>query len=338
VVGGTSAAAPLWAAMIAMVNDLGSCRGFPIGFANPYLYSVAGANYGANFNSANNADPNNLGAPNNDANGLNFGKYPIAPEYDMATGLGTPIGSTLGSSLCAQRSPVFAVLVNNPGGQLSLTGHFVAVQISGSDSGGQALKFTAAGLPAGLSMSASGLITGIPLFAGSGVVTVNATDQYNNSGGTQFAWTVITPGPPTVAHKRLTGEFRNRARFKLTLDEGTNAPPIASVTIKLPRALSFVLKLKLLKKGVTVKGPGGSRIAWNANVHAGRITFTFSHPPSQVRITLAWPAVIVRHGLKSTTEVVIHHRRHRKHNKLTFTVIVKDAGGASTQLPLTFTL
>ena len=53
------------------------------------------------------------------------------------------------------------VTVVNPGNQTSTVGTAVSLQISGSDSAsGQTLTYTATGLPAGLSISSSGRITG----------------------------------------------------------------------------------------------------------------------------------------------------------------------------------
>jgi len=41
-IGGTSAAAPVWAALLAVVNASSGCHSSPIGFANPALYRAAG--------------------------------------------------------------------------------------------------------------------------------------------------------------------------------------------------------------------------------------------------------------------------------------------------------
>ena len=44
-IGGTSAAAPLWAALLALTDASRACNGTPIGFANPVLYRAAGNAY-----------------------------------------------------------------------------------------------------------------------------------------------------------------------------------------------------------------------------------------------------------------------------------------------------
>jgi hypothetical protein len=91
-IGGTSAAAPLWAAFLADVNASPSCRATAtdVGFVNPLLYQV-GASPSA-FHDVATGD--------NDLTQSNGGKFPAGSRYDMASGLGTPDGATLANYLC----------------------------------------------------------------------------------------------------------------------------------------------------------------------------------------------------------------------------------------------
>lgn len=84
-VGGTSAAAPLWAALLA-VADQGLSS--PIGFADPSLYAIAA-------NSSTRNAFNDITAGDNDFTGTNGGRYPATSGFDLATGLGSPNGSAL---------------------------------------------------------------------------------------------------------------------------------------------------------------------------------------------------------------------------------------------------
>jgi hypothetical protein len=82
-IGGTSSSTPLWAAMLADVNQ--SCGpGGSVGFANPSLYAVAGvpAEDRASFNDVTVSDNDEFAAAD--------GSFPATPGYDMATGLGSP--------------------------------------------------------------------------------------------------------------------------------------------------------------------------------------------------------------------------------------------------------
>jgi kumamolisin len=77
VVGGTSAVAPLWAALIALLNQQ---RGSNLGFINPTLY--AGAENGFN-----------------DITQGNNGAWSAGPGWDPCTGLGSPNGAQLATLL-----------------------------------------------------------------------------------------------------------------------------------------------------------------------------------------------------------------------------------------------
>ncbi|MEY9864030.1 O-glycosyl hydrolase [Catenulispora sp. GAS73] len=118
------------------------------------------------------------------------------------------------------------VTVASPGNQTGTVGKAVTgVQIQGTDSGaGQTLAYTAAGLPAGLSISSSGLITGTPTTAGTSTVTVTATDSTGASGSASFTWTVSgggTTGPCHVDYAR-TSEWPGGFTANVTItDTGT---------------------------------------------------------------------------------------------------------------------
>ncbi|GAB2902705.1 S53 family peptidase [Paraburkholderia jirisanensis] len=76
VVGGTSAVAPLWAALIARIN---AAKGRPAGFVNAKLYKAAGVC--------------------NDVTQGNNGGYAAAPGWDACTGLGSPDGMKVAAAL-----------------------------------------------------------------------------------------------------------------------------------------------------------------------------------------------------------------------------------------------
>jgi kumamolisin len=79
VIGGTSAVAPLWAGLIALINQ---SIGKPAGFINPLLYQDASTA----------ADFNDITSGNN-------GAYSAGPGWDACTGLGSPIGIRVATAL-----------------------------------------------------------------------------------------------------------------------------------------------------------------------------------------------------------------------------------------------
>ena len=100
----------------------------------------------------------------------------------------------------AQGSASFAWTINPSGdivtvspvaSQSGAVGTPVSLQLHATDSApGQTLRFSATGLPAGLQISTSGLISGTPTNARTYAVTVTATDSTGAHGSTTFTWTI----------------------------------------------------------------------------------------------------------------------------------------------------
>jgi DNA-binding beta-propeller fold protein YncE len=88
-VGGTSAATPLWASLIALI-DVQSGTLHSVGFINPAIYKLVAAGK---------AVVNDVKTGNDDYTTTGGGLYPATKHYDMATGLGSPIGGTLATDL-----------------------------------------------------------------------------------------------------------------------------------------------------------------------------------------------------------------------------------------------
>jgi kumamolisin len=80
VVGGTSAVAPLWAGLVALLNQQLNTR---LGFVNPTLYNI---NQSDGFNAITQG---------------NNGAYSASPGWNPCTGQGSPMGSLLLTTLQA---------------------------------------------------------------------------------------------------------------------------------------------------------------------------------------------------------------------------------------------
>jgi Pro-kumamolisin, activation domain/PASTA domain/IPT/TIG domain/Divergent InlB B-repeat domain len=136
--GGTSSAAPLWAAMLADVNASATCQGNPathngVGFVNPLLYSVASnpTAYAASFN--------DIKVGNNDPYG-DSNLFQATTGYDMASGLGTPQltqpggGAGLAFYLCHQAPAVTRPTVTGISPSVAFTSaSSTSVTISGTN-------------------------------------------------------------------------------------------------------------------------------------------------------------------------------------------------------------
>ena len=117
------------------------------------------------------------------------GNYTVSVG-DASTNL--PLTGTLAVSSGQLGVPV---TLANPGAQASLAGTAASsVTLSGKDAtSGQALTYSAAGLPAGLSISSAGVISGTPTADGTTTVTVSAKDGNGAYATQSFVWTV-SPG------------------------------------------------------------------------------------------------------------------------------------------------
>ncbi|HEX7618146.1 MAG TPA: protease pro-enzyme activation domain-containing protein, partial [Verrucomicrobiae bacterium] len=91
-VSGTSIAAPLWAALVALANQLAASNGRPsVGFINPAIYAIGeSANYTSDFHDINTGNNFWSSSPAN---------FPAVPGFDLCTGWGTPAGQSLINNL-----------------------------------------------------------------------------------------------------------------------------------------------------------------------------------------------------------------------------------------------
>ncbi|MDH6119613.1 subtilase family serine protease [Kitasatospora sp. GAS204A] len=190
VYGGTSAAAPLWSGYTALFNQKAKAAGKAnLGQANPALYSVANSSaYGTTFHDVTTSGNQDFNA---------------GTGYDQVTGWGSPVADALTTALLGGSSSAGGgntVTVTGPGAQSGTVGTAVSLQVKATDSAsGQSLTYSATGLPAGLSISTSGLITGTPTAAGTSSVTVTAKDATGATGTATFGFTVAAASSCTPA-------------------------------------------------------------------------------------------------------------------------------------------
>jgi hypothetical protein len=178
--GGTSASVPVWAAFAALADASTACSGAWIGFANPALYEVASTAYTANFNDITEPDPESPFQSTNDIISAESVKalklFPVGPGYDMATGLGTPIGERLAGALCALTPKPQAIeFSSTPPSPASVGGPDYVVAATASSS--LAVSFSS-GTPSVC------LVTGaVVSFVGAGTCTIDA----NQPGDAQYS-------------------------------------------------------------------------------------------------------------------------------------------------------
>ena len=180
VYGGTSASSPIIASVYALAGTPGSSD-----TPGAYPYSHAGNLYDVTSGS------NGSCSVSVQCN--------AGPGWDGPTGLGTPNGT---AAFTAGGTPPTGVTVAGPGNQNGVVGTAAKLQLSASGGSGS-YTWTASGLPAGLSISASGLISGTPSTAGTYSVTATAKDSAGATGSTTFSWTVAPSGGGSCSGQKL---------------------------------------------------------------------------------------------------------------------------------------
>jgi len=299
--GGTSGAAPLWAAVVALTDAQSACAGAPIGFANPALYRLAAQGENTYFH--------DVTTGNNDYTGTQDGKYPAGPGYSMATGLGSPDAAKLAPALCAD-----SLRLADPGTQETFDGRRVSLRLKGADAAGAGLRFLVHGLPSGLTMSSStGQITGKVHKTGSSAVTVEAVDTTGGVRIVHFNW--IVDKEPRLSGARLTGVRAAAPRFVITVSTGADEPALQSLTLDLPAGL----RLAALH-AVKVTARGGGSLAHSAKDVDGHLVVRLGTPATSVRLSLG-------HGALVASSSLIAAERARRTGLLGFAVTAVDAGG-----------
>lgn len=299
--GGTSAAAPLWAALTAIANQSPTCRGAALGFENPSLYKLAATAPGA-INDVSAANPFS-GRADNSALPSDTGLYPVGVGYDMTSGLGTPDAAKVAAALCGLRAPVYTVSLAAPH-TLTVQQHIkTTLYVRGADSGKLALTYHGKGLPKGLKLSRKGVISGKASKLGRYSVSVTASDHATNTASLGFTLRVVKPFPK-LTKVGLTGLSKRRPTLAFTVTRGHGSPKLRSVTVRLPKGLSFGRH----GRGVHIHD-GRHRVRFSFKRRHGALTLTFKAPQGKVRVTIG-------HGtLFATKKLAATARRQKKHSK-----------------------
>jgi len=229
--GGTSCATPLWAGFMALVNQQAATSGKPaLGFINPSIYAIAaGGSYTSCLHDITTGNNTWSGSP---------GKFFAVTGYDLCTGWGTPVGTSLINALVGVAkthisaplppygTTLTAVKGGNPNGDWQL---FVQddVQLnSGVISNGWILTLTTAnpvGATADLGLAMTNNAgTNQTVLVGSTVTYVITVTNYGSSVSTNPAVTDNLPAGMTLTSTNPTIGSVVRNGSTLVWNLGTN--------------------------------------------------------------------------------------------------------------------
>ena len=196
-------------------------------------------------------------------------------------------------------------------------GDTVSLSLSASDPDGDALTWSATGLPPGLSLGAqTGVVTGSPTQTGSYTSTVNVADAFGGSGSLAIQWQVAAAGSAGLRAEYFAGRnfeqrVLTRVDERIAFDWGLGSPapevPVNDFTVRWSGAVTARFSgehtfIAMSDNGVRVRV--GNRLvidAWQPDAHGtftGTVMLTAGQPvPLQVEyreeggnagITLVW--------------------------------------------------
>jgi hypothetical protein len=164
------------------------------------------------------------------------------------------------------------VTITSPGTQSTPEGSSVDLQVQGSSSAGNALTWSAIGLPNGLTISSGGLITGIPTTPATYPVSISAGDEAGAQSSVSFNWTITPNGSPITGFAgRCLDDFGSGTANRNKIDIWTcNHTPAQDWTFS-GGALSVLGKCL---DNVTGGGSGSLLVIFTCNGHRAQ---TWSH-------------------------------------------------------------
>jgi hypothetical protein len=235
-VGGTSAAAPLWAGYMALVNQQAAANGKPsIGNLNSIIYGVGKTNplYSTLFhditvgNNFNTASPTNFAATNG---------------FDLCTGWGAPNGSNLINFLATPSdslriAPGTGFTISTP---LTIAFGATNLTLSLTNAGANPINWSLASTSAWLNVTAtSGTLQ--PLDPATNItVALDPATPTNLSAGTYYAYVFITNTTSSVVQSRLFTFIVSSANYPIAIS-GFNAGIVVPTngTPTVPHATAF---------------------------------------------------------------------------------------------------
>ena len=247
--GGTSFAAPMWAAFVALANQqLVSNGQSTVGFINPTIYqqNVNASTYAANFH---------------DIKSGTSGSYSAVTGFDLVTGWGSPT-ATLVTALSGPPPSGFSILASPSSVSVS-AGSNGSTTINSAASGGfsGSITLTASGQPSGVTIG----FTTNPVSAGNSTSMTIAVAA-GTAGGTY---------PITVTG--TSGSTVETTTVALTIPGATPAFTLSASPTSLIVKRSSTGKVTIT---TTVSGGFASAIALTGAVTGSRVTVSFS--PSSI--------------------------------------------------------
>jgi hypothetical protein len=284
VVGGTSAAAPLWSGFIALANQQAAGnKKSPVGFLNPLLYSIGnGKNYTTDLN---------------DIRSGSNGEYSAVSGYDLTTGWGSPAGQHLINDL-TNSTGAASFSLSDSASALSLprsTSAGIIVSVAGQNGFNSSVSLVASGLPSGVTAAFSPSST-----TGNSTLTFTAS-----SAATTGTFNVTVTGvsgalssTTSISLSVVAPSFTlSPSGAGLTLRRGSSATDVVAVT---PQN-GFKGSVSLVASGL----PSGVTAVFSPSSTTGNSTLAFTASSTAITGTSTVTVTGVSGALSSKTSITL---------------------------------
>jgi hypothetical protein len=172
--GGTSCAAPLWAAFNALVNENAAGNGqAPVGFVNPAIYAIGtGTGYAPDFNDVTSGNDFSASSPS---------MFSAVAGYDLCTGWGSPTGALINALAPARPADALQVpyaryiITGTSGGPFAPAANSYVL----TNTSAQSIQWTASATQNWLTLSAT---SGVIAASGSASFTASVNAAANGLG------------------------------------------------------------------------------------------------------------------------------------------------------------
>jgi kumamolisin len=271
--GGTSFAAPMWAAYIALVNQQLANNGkSTIGFINPTIYAEnVTPSYGTDFH---------------DISSGTSGSYSAVTGFDLVTGWGSPNAGLIAALTGAPQTSSF-----------SLSASPSSVSVAQGGNGSTAITVTpSGGFNSSVALTASGQPTGA-------TISFNPSTVSGGSGTASMGISVAsttTPGTYSITVSGTSGSTIEKTTVSLTVTGTTPGFSISAspISISIARSSSGTVTIS-----TAVSGGFNSAIALSATGQGSSNTVTFTPPSitgagsSTMKITVGRRAALGNHTI-----------------------------------------
>lgn len=284
-VGGTSAAAPLWAGFLSLANQQALAGKKPlVGFLNPTIYSIGAA-------SSYKSDLHDITSGNN-------GGFSALPGYDLATGWGSPAGQALINSLTGASS--------SPGFGLSLSASTVSIAAGASGTStvtvspqqgfSGAVNLTVSGLPTGVtgSFSPASATTSstLTLIASSSAAAGTSTLTITGTSGTGTSSALTSTARLTLTVTGSSSFTISAAPASLSVAQGASGTSAITINAQNGFKAAVALSASGVPSGVTASFSASSTtststltLAPSSSAAAGSYTITVTGTSGSLRST-----------------------------------------------------